>query len=107
MPANEFSRICREFGSLSESIKIETNKDHVRFAIVGEIGSGNTVISHKDTGDEKDSVILDVDEPVSLNFAARYLNLFSKACGLATQVYLNMSSETPLMVQFKMPNHTG
>lgn len=26
MPSTEFNRICREFGSLSETIKIETNK---------------------------------------------------------------------------------
>ena len=35
LPSNEFSRICREYGSLSETIKIETNKDHIKFSITG------------------------------------------------------------------------
>lgn len=50
---------------------------------------------------------LDVDEPVALSFAARYLNLFSKAAGLASQVKLNMSSETPLMVEYTLQNGGG
>ena len=50
---------------------------------------------------------LNVDEPVSLSFAARYLNLFSKAAGLSGQVDLNMSGETPLMVEFKLNNGGG
>jgi proliferating cell nuclear antigen len=52
-------------------------------------------------------VSLEVDEPVALSFAARYLNLFSKASGLAGQVTLNMSSETPLMVEYKLNNGGG
>lgn len=106
MPSNEFSRICREFGSLSETIRIETNKEQIRFSITGDIGSGNAVLTQKDTGNE-DAVILEVDEPVSLSFAARYLNLFSKAGALATQVQLNMSNDTPLMVNFSLPNSNG
>lgn len=106
MPSTEFSRICREFGSLSETIRIETNKEQIRFSITGDIGSGNAVLTHKDTGSE-DSVLLDVDEPVSLSFAARYLNLFSKASGLSNQVNLNLSNDTPLMVSFSLPNSNG
>lgn len=51
--------------------------------------------------------MLEVDEPVALSFAARYLNLFSKAAGLSAQVTLNMSSETPLMVEYKLNNGGG
>jgi proliferating cell nuclear antigen len=52
-------------------------------------------------------VTLQVDEPVSLSFAGRYLNLFSKAATLSSQVTLHMSSETPLMVEFKLQNQGG
>lgn len=48
-----------------------------------------------------------MDEPVSLSFASRYLNLFSRAGCLSTQVALNMSNETPLMVMFKIMNGMG
>jgi len=63
-------------------------------------------LNQRDSGDDN-AVILEVDEPVSLSFAARYLNLFSKAAGLSTQVTLNMSSETPLMVEYKLANGGG
>jgi proliferating cell nuclear antigen len=106
MPSNEFNRICREFGGLSETIKIETNKECIKFSITGEIGAGNAVLNQRDTGDEN-AVALEVDEPVGLSFAARYLNLFSKAAGLSNQVTLNMSNETPLMVEYKLNNGGG
>ena len=92
LPSGEFARICKEFVGLSESIRIETNKDNIKFAITGDIGTGSAVLSQQDTGSESDSIILDVDEPVSLSFASRYLNLFSKAGGLSGQVSLNMSN---------------
>ena len=43
-----------------------------------------------------------MDEPVELNFALRYLNMFSKAAPLASEVCLSMSEEIPLMVEFRM-----
>ncbi len=64
------------------------------------------MLNQRDTGDENE-VALSVDEPVALSFAARYLNLFSKAAGLASQVTLNMSGETPLMVEYKLNNGGG
>ncbi len=63
-------------------------------------------MTNKDTGGD-DAVVLEVDEPVSLSFAARYLNLFSKASGLSNQVMLNLSNDTPLMVNFSLQNSNG
>ena len=71
-----------------------------------DIGTGNAILHQKDTGNE-DSVLLDVDEPVKLGFAARYLNFFSRASGLSSQVTLNMAKETPLMVEYKLHQNTG
>jgi proliferating cell nuclear antigen len=106
MPSPEFNRICREFGGLSETIKIETNKECIKFSITGEVGTGNAVLNQRETGDENE-VSLQVDEPVSLSFAARYLNLFSKAAGLSSQVSLYMSGETPLMVEYRLAHGGG
>jgi len=56
-------------------------------------------------GDKKeDQTILEVDEPVSLSFALRYLNLFNKASNLSNQVVLSMSADTPLVVEYKIPD---
>ena len=65
------------------------------------------MLNQRETGDDNTSVALDVDEPVSLSFAARYLNLFSKAAGLSGQVVLNMAGDVPLMVEFKLNNNSG
>lgn len=92
---------------LSESIRIDTSKENIRFSISGELGTGNAVLGQVDTGNDNESVLLDVDEPVSQSFASRYLNLFSKAGGLSSQVSLNMSGDTPLMVHYKIMNTMG
>ena len=88
MPSNEFSRICKEFLGLAESLSITTSKECVKFSVTGEIGTGNTILSQQDTGNEHDNVILSVEEPVSQSFASRYLHMFSKAGSLSSQVTL-------------------
>merc|ERR1719328_989046 len=51
---------------------------------------------------EEEAVTIDMQEPVSLTFACRYLNMFTKASCLAPQVTLSMSPEVPLVVEFKI-----
>ena len=65
------------------------------------------MLTQRETGDDNTSIVLDVDEPVCLSFAARYLNLFSKAAGLSAQVCLNMAGDVPLVVEFKLSNGSG
>ena len=51
MPSNEFGRLCKEFLGLSESIRIEANKENIRFSIItGEVGTVSVMLSHQDTG---------------------------------------------------------
>ncbi|CAG7724986.1 unnamed protein product [Allacma fusca] len=64
-----------------ESIVISCAKKGVQFLFTGDIETAN---------------------PVTLTFAARYLQAFSKAAGLADQVVLSMSPEVPLVVEFKI-----
>ena len=42
---------------------------------------------------------LQLDDPVTLSFALRYLNLFTRATPLASQVTLSLSSDVPLVVE--------
>lgn len=69
--------------AVSETITIETSKESVRFSVQGEIGQGNITIKHNE-GDKDEKCILEVDEPVNLSFALRYLNLFNKAAALSS-----------------------
>lgn len=82
-------------------VNIETSKECVKFSIVGENGSGSITLKQKYDPEKKDeSVSLEVDEPVNLSFALRYLNLFNKASNLSPSVILHLSNETPLVVEY-------
>lgn len=43
-----------------------------------------------------------MQEPVKLTFSCRYLNCFIKASPLCTQVQLSMSSDVPLVCEYKI-----
>ena len=46
--------------------------------------------------------MIDMHEPVSLSFALRYLNSFTKATALSAQVTLSMSKELPVVVEYRI-----
>ncbi|EGR29791.1 proliferating cell nuclear antigen, putative [Ichthyophthirius multifiliis] len=102
MPSSEFSRICKELSSISETVEIETSKETAKFSVSGDIGNGSITIKHNEGEKEGEKVCLNVDQPVKLTFALRYLNMFNKAMSLSNQVSLNMSEENPLMVEYKI-----
>ena len=79
-------------------VRIETTKEYIKFSVVGELGSGSTLLRAKDSEKEEQRVTLDVQEPVNLSFSGRYLNQFSKASTVATQVVLSMSADRPLLL---------
>ena len=43
-----------------------------------------------------------METPVSLTFALRYMNSFTKATPLASQVTVSLSSELPVVVEYKI-----
>lgn len=101
MPANEFQRICRDLSSIGESVKISVGKEGITFEASGESGSGFiTLRQNTSVDDEKDQVTIDVQEPVKLTFALRYLNFFTKATSLADSVTLSMNPDVPLEVEY-------
>eukprot|EP01065_Artemidia_motanka_P025479 TRINITY_DN30474_c0_g1_i1.p1 TRINITY_DN30474_c0_g1~~TRINITY_DN30474_c0_g1_i1.p1 ORF type:complete len:348 (+),score=127.50 TRINITY_DN30474_c0_g1_i1:74-1045(+) len=48
----------------------------------------------------KDTVRIDCHEPVTLQFALRYLGMFAKAAGISDSVRLRMAPNNPLQVEF-------
>ncbi|KAE8618768.1 hypothetical protein XENTR_v10009494 [Xenopus tropicalis] len=47
-------------------------------------------------------VTIEMNEPVQLTFALRYLNFFTKATPLSPTVTLSMSADIPLVVEYKI-----
>jgi len=101
MPAAEFQRICRDMTIVGDTVVISATKKGVKFSATGDMGNGS--VTCKPTGgDAKDdeAVTVELEEPVTLTFALRYLNNFTKATSLATTVSLSMSKDVPLVVEY-------
>merc|ERR1711924_254409 len=88
MNADEFQRIVRDLQVLGDTCTISCGKEGIRFSVSGAIGNGNILIRSNDEENQKDRVTINMDEPVELNFALRYLNFFTKATPLSSTVII-------------------
>uniref|UniRef100_A0A4X2L088 DNA sliding clamp PCNA n=1 Tax=Vombatus ursinus TaxID=29139 RepID=A0A4X2L088_VOMUR len=103
MPSGEFARICRDLSHIGDAVVISCAKDGVKFSASGELGSGNVKLSQTSNVDkEEEAVTIEMNEPVQLTFALRYLNFFTKATPLSPTVTLSMSADVPLVVEYKI-----
>jgi proliferating cell nuclear antigen len=50
----------------------------------------------------EEATIVEMNEPVSLTFALRYMNSFTKATPLSSTVTISLSSELPVVVEYKI-----
>jgi len=104
LPATEFRRICRDLTVLGDTVIIEATKEGVKFSVSGEVGSGSIVCKPTSDADAKpeDQTTIELEEPVTLSFALKYLNLFTKATQLSGKVTLAMSKDVPLVVEYSI-----
>lgn len=102
--SNEYSKICKELFSLSETVQITTNPEYVIFSVEGEVGSGSVKLGHNDGDKKEEQTLLEVTEPVTQQFALRYLNMFNKAATISNFTRLCLHQEQPLVVEFKIEN---
>jgi len=103
MPAGEFARVVRDLSQFGESVVISCTKEGVKFSAAGDIGVGNIKLAQTANVDkEEEAVTIEMQEPVTLTFATRYLNMFTKASCLSPQVSLSMSPDVPLVVEYNI-----
>mmetsp|Transcript_33762 Transcript_33762/g.49577 ORF Transcript_33762/g.49577 Transcript_33762/m.49577 type:complete len:260 (-) Transcript_33762:433-1212(-) len=101
MPSGEFQRIVRDMQVLGDTCTISVTKEGVRFSVSGDLGTGNVLVRSNGVADkDEEQVLIDMDEPVELTFALRYLNFFTKATGLGPTVVISMSPEVPIVVEY-------
>lgn len=102
MPSGEFQRIVRDLSVLGDTCAISCTKEGVKFSVSGDMGTGNVTLRQGESADkdEDEQVVIEMDEPVELTFALRYLNFFTKATNLSSQVTLSMSADVPLVVEY-------
>ncbi|XP_030540424.2 proliferating cell nuclear antigen-like [Rhodamnia argentea] len=103
MPSVEFARICRDLSSIGDTVVISVTKEGVKFSTRGDIGTANLVCRQSTSVDKpEDATIIEMNESVSLTFALRYMNSFTKATPLANQVTISLSSDLPGVVEYKI-----
>lgn len=102
IPSAEFQRIVRDLGQFGDSIIISCSEKAVKFSSSGDIGIANIKLLPTTGKKEEEAVVIEVQEPVTLTFAVRYLSLFCKASSLAGQVSLSMSPDIPLVVAYDL-----
>lgn len=103
MPSAEFSRICKDLSTIGDTVVISVTKEGVKFSTGGDIGNANIVCRQNTSVDkEEEKTVVEMQEPVTLTFALRYLNSFTKATPLSSTVTLSMSKELPVAVEYKI-----
>lgn len=103
MPSAEFQRIIRDIAVFGDTCTIAVNKEGIRFTANGDLGTGNIQLKPNSAVDkDHDAVVVDIQEPVELNFALRYLTLFTKATALGPTVTLSMSPDIPIVVEYQI-----
>lgn len=88
-----------------DTVVIAADSDGVKFTTVGESSTCNMMLKPSSSADSKDEENIQVEnsgEPISLTFALRYLNYFTKATGLSPSVKLSMAPDVPLVVEYKI-----
>lgn len=81
------------------------SKEGIRFSSTGDLGTGNILLKRNTAVDkDEDAIVIDMQEPVELNFALRYLTLFTKATALGPTVTLSLSPDIPVVVEYPVEN---
>ncbi|KAE8681545.1 Proliferating cell nuclear antigen [Hibiscus syriacus] len=103
MPSSEFARVCKDLASLGDTVVISVTKEGVKFSTAGDIGTTNIVLRQNTSVDKpEEATIIEINNPVLLTFALRYMNSFTKATLLSNTMSISLSSELPVVVEYKI-----
>lgn len=62
LSSGEFTRICKELFTLSETVMIETNKNFVKFIVSSEVVGGSIKIDANDSDDKDEASLIRVNQ---------------------------------------------
>ncbi|KAI7730633.1 hypothetical protein M8C21_015976, partial [Ambrosia artemisiifolia] len=75
----------------------------IRYDAIFYTGTANIVCRQNTIGDKtEEATVIEMVKPVSAKFGLSYLNSFTYATPLASQVTLSLCSKGPLMVEYKI-----
>jgi len=106
MPSSDFKNVVDKIAVMGDTVQISASKEGIKFSVNGDMGTGNITLrktSSTDKSEKKGETInIETEEDITLNFALRYLQSFSKATPLSQYVTLSMSADVPLVVEYKI-----
>jgi proliferating cell nuclear antigen len=88
MPSGDFQRICRDMGNIAKKVSISRHTDKLTIACQGDFASQSTEIQFPDT----------VEQSMDGTYSLKYLNLFTKATGLSSNVVLRQTASVNFLV---------
>jgi len=94
MSSGEFERVVTDLSQCDEAMVIACTEEGVKFSATSGTGTMNIKLSHTA------NVVIEMQEPVTLNVSCRYLTMFTKAPMMSDQVSLSMAPEAPLVVEY-------
>jgi proliferating cell nuclear antigen len=97
VPSIDFQRICRDMGNLSTEIHIHRDLNHLQLSCTGDFANQTTSLDCPDTA----------NKPTGNIYSLKYINLFTKATGMCSNVQLFQSSEDldmPIIVRYSVAN---
>jgi len=97
IPSIDFQRICRDMGNLATEITIQRNNTNLTLSCAGDFANQTTSITCPDT----------IDKPIGNIFSLRYINLFTKATGMCSNVQIFQTSvdiEMPIIIRYSVAN---
>jgi proliferating cell nuclear antigen len=97
IPSIDFQRICRDMGNLSNEITIHRDITNLQLSCTGDFANQTTFIACPDN----------VKKSVGNIFSLKYINLFTKATGMCSNVQLfqtSLDSDMPIIVRYSVAN---
>lgn len=127
----EFAKIVRDMNVFGDTVTIAITRDGVKFSSSGDVGQGYTFLqagvsgtsrsavksevkteneeeegpaTRKAARTESSGVEVHMEDPITLSFSLRFMNIFAKGSTLSDRVTLKFAQERPCLVEYGIDN---
>ena len=88
MPSVDFQRICRDMGNIGQDVSIFRNKNLLKICCRGDFATQETSIDTEQS---------EFKETIGNTYSLRYINLFTKATGMCSNMKIRQTFPTERM----------
>lgn len=133
LSSSEFAKIVRDMNVFGDTVTIGITREGVKFSSSGDVGQGYTFLQAGATGTTRTAVKSEVkaeneeegdpqvgrkftkteqaigvevrmEEPITLSFSLRFMNIFAKGSTLSERVTLKFAQDRPCLVEYGIDN---